>query len=1424
MPFEVKSVMRSVSWNKKRRMRYMKAINRFKKGIAVVLSITMLLGLISMMPGNVFKVQAADENSEPGVTAYAAKAQLMDGTFAPDNTGTATNVGKIKFGKNSDGAPQEWYVLGSDSNVSADNVAIFAASSIGPDQMFQEDGSVITVADLGENYDYGTYTDSNPAEVYVNHYGASKLRKYLIGELAKNTNYFSTAEQGLMQATTVITNDSKNDKEYTTSDKLYAPDGKYSGYGTEISKTITVGNNIKLQKDKYWTDGGYFWLRSPYTDSVAAAGSFYYVHIAVSNYGGVLYNDVMRSAGGVRPASNLNLSSVLFASSAQAAVSDAEVAGTIAAGTAMTLRLDGNSKNIGTIAYNVSEGTIKGTRGSVTSAAIVVQGNNAGTDWYYSKMISGNEISVTTDEMKSKLSESITAISDPSDINLENCRIWLETTGDDGLSYVVEAAKESNTPSVTARTLNLADGYISITPTGYSQNGSAEVAFTGKYIITGTTECDTPLRFFNNTDDAVVYDVTFDNAHIIGGAYCTAIAFRDETKSAITLNITNKGKSEVRAWGGPSFAYQITGNVEVNVNITEEEGSSLYLGPRDKNQGDTAHRIYSTSIACMVNGTTPDNATVFKSGEYETEESTTKTNIALGTSIIADPTAPTTKTDAWQGSYVYYGSYGTSGVGSSGTAEPVKYRVLDSSTSVFGGTTMLLDCDSILWTGMFDSSSNVWSDSYIRNYLNGFMTTAFSTLEQNAIAESTKSEPGSTDGGGVSNLNYVALNGDKIFLLDAKEATNTKYGYSNTYGKATNRIKTYNSSNFWWLRSSRTDNGNTGVCGTDGSMGDRAIDGKKNNVGVSPALNINLSSVLFSSVISGTAGQTGAEYKLTLLDSDLRVANDGVTRDKNTISVKYATYGPNSQNVTQVSVLILDKEYTPGNTNDAKVLAYGALNMESFATYGTGTFILPSDLSDKVCGSDYYAYIVAEDVNGEKETDYASTPVKITVIYNEISDVNVAVDAPVAGASLDTSATVPTTVTGTTVTWTASGSEVTGNALYNTVYTGKVILMANSGYVFTDTVAVTVNGTAATSMTKNADGTLIVTYTFPATAKDKLTAITAPSEITVANGTEYENMNLPEKVTIITEGNTVTEAGVSWDTSEPASGSYDSSVLTEQSVTLKGAITCPATIDANDVSLTTTITIKISAAGITGAPTANPVAGTYTDNQKVTLTSSTPGAVIYYTTDGTKPSASNGTKYTAPISVTGAEGESVVTTIRAIAVKDGMQNSEIQAFTYIISIPHVHKAYRIIDGANSSWTQNIDGSVVIKGNGDFLKFQAVKVDGMVLDAKNYIAAEGSTIITLKADYLKTLSAGSHTFEIVWTDGSASTNFTIVKNTSDDSNPEDKNDSEDTTKDNQNVTAPQTGDTANPPLWIMLLVASLVGLAGVLIKSKRKNDL
>ena len=155
--------------------------------------------------------------------------------------------------------------------------------------------------------------------------------------------------------------------------------------------------------------------------------------------------------------------------------------------------------------------------------------------------------------------------------------------------------------------------------------------------------------------------------------------------------------------------------------------------------------------------------------------------VSLGTDVIKNPTAPTASTDTWKGSYVYFGTYG---------GNPVKYRVLDKNTTVFGGTTMLLDCDSILWAGSnpssaFDDNSNDWANSNIRTYLNEtFLTNNFSAVEQSAIASSTKSTAYSgTDGadgdGWDGTLSYASLSNDKIFFLDAKEATNTSYGYSN---------------------------------------------------------------------------------------------------------------------------------------------------------------------------------------------------------------------------------------------------------------------------------------------------------------------------------------------------------------------------------------------------------------------------------------------------------------------------------------------------------------------------------------------------------------------------------------------------------------------------------------------------------------------
>ena len=160
-------------------------------------------------------------------------------------------------------------------------------------------------------------------------------------------------------------------------------------------------------------------------------------------------------------------------------------------------------------------------------------------------------------------------------------------------------------------------------------------------------------------------------------------------------------------------------------------------------------------------------------------------------------------------------------------------------------------------------------------------------------------------------------------------------------------------------------------------------------------------------------------------------------------------------------------------------------------------------------------------------------------------------------------------------------------------------------------------------------------------------------------------------------------------------------------------------------------------------------------------------------------------------------------------------------------------AYKIIEGADSKWTQNTDGALAIRGDGEIAKFQSVKVDGNVIDPSNYTVTEGSTIITLKADYLKTLSEGSHTFELVWTDGSASTNFTIAaKPDNGDNNNDSNDDSENDITVNGNVSsgnntvpaaisAPKTGDASG--IWMTLFAVSLAGLAAMLVRKKNNRE-
>ena len=389
-----------------------------------------LLMVITVLPVNTL---ADDDNSskKPDVSVFATKEQLMDETFAPNENGVPKNIGKILFGKNSSGNSQEWYILGADSGVNdgKNNTIIFATSPIvATGQVFEDAPNNKTDSSLWSDCDYNGV---NVTEVYRNHYGASDLRVAL-QNMAANTSYFTTAEQGLMNPTTVTTEDKKNKDDskkyltYTTTDKLYAL--MADDYGSSYT-TIKAGsdNSTVISMSSYWSSGTWFWLRSPEINSggmalVAYPGN----HVCE-------FSVIIGSA--VQPASNLNLTNVLFASAAQAGTTDK-----IEDGTAMTLRLDGAKQEyinefgtIGTVVYDSTNGIIKATKGSTDKAVtLVVQGKN-GDNWYYSQTVD-NTFAISVDDIENVLNIA--------NVNLNNCKIWLEIS-DDNVSYAVEASSAS---------------------------------------------------------------------------------------------------------------------------------------------------------------------------------------------------------------------------------------------------------------------------------------------------------------------------------------------------------------------------------------------------------------------------------------------------------------------------------------------------------------------------------------------------------------------------------------------------------------------------------------------------------------------------------------------------------------------------------------------------------------------------------------------------------------------------------------------------------------------------------------------------------------------------------------------------------------------------------------------------------------------
>ena len=211
--------------------------------------------------------------------------------------------------------------------------------------------------------------------------------------------------------------------------------------------------------------------------------------------------------------------------------------------------------------------------------------------------------------------------------------------------------------------------------------------------------------------------------------------------------------------------------------------------------------------------------------------------------------------------------------------ERIKWRVLENNGSMlFVVADQGLDCKDYNEA----DTSITWENCTLRTWLNGtFYNTAFSSSEQDAIVQQTVVNDDNPKYGTAGGNNTQ----DNVYLLSIEEVTNPEYGFCEDYGVDSAsrwmqpsdythamRHGDYTDEEYgcwWWLRSpgSTTDHAlyvnARNLSSSDRQHGNIKMSGfrvtnvYKYDVGIMPALQINLSSDLWYTSDDGTSGEGG---------------------------------------------------------------------------------------------------------------------------------------------------------------------------------------------------------------------------------------------------------------------------------------------------------------------------------------------------------------------------------------------------------------------------------------------------------------------------------------------------------------------------------------------------------------------------------------
>ena len=136
-------------------------------------------------------------------------------------------------------------------------------------------------------------------------------------------------------------------------------------------------------------------------------------------------------------------------------------------------------------------------------------------------------------------------------------------------------------------------------------------------------------------------------------------------------------------------------------------------------------------------------------------------------------------------------------------------------------------------------------------------------------------------------------------------------------------------------------------------------------------------------------------------------------------------------------------------------------------------------------------------------------------------------------------------------------------------------------------------------------------------------------------------------------------------------------------------------------------------------------------------------------------------------------------------------------------------------------------------NGEFSRFLNAKVDGVLLTKDvDYKVVEGSTILTLQEDYLKTLAEGNHTVTLVYNDGGEVSGSFVVEiatqpentqsptNTQEPSATQAPSNTQAPSATQAPISSPKTGDGTGVMAWMVML---MVACGGCMVLYRRKNN-